>query len=350
MGRMTRWPGRVLIPLLLLAGCAGPAHRERSWAAMGCQASAEVYTTTERDAGLLLDAIGEAVERVGSTMTLERPSSELNRLNAEASDGPYRLADRDLYRCIRLAVDYAKTSEGVFDPTVGAVTRLYGGPAPPPPAELVAAVESVGWSAVVFEREALAVRFGEPGMALDLGGVVHGYALDVAARNFARPGSRAGLLRLGHHVYAWGRPPDRPVWEVQLADPRSAGRPLVEVRVGTRGIALTGAREAPDAGGNPIVDPRNGRPAETNVLVAVAFADSAADADAVSTALYVGGSRRAGALLSKTRRVESILLVEGEKERYLIASASLDGRLKLSEELSREVAGQVRYLLPPARL
>ena len=35
---------------------------------------------------------------------------------------------------------------------------------------------------------------------------------------------------------------------------------------------------------------------------------------------------------------------------YLIASASLEGRMDLSAELNRETGGEVRYLLPPESL
>ena len=100
----------------------------------------------------------------------------------------------------------------------------------------------------------------------------------------------------------------------------------------------------------PVLDPHNGEPADSDVLVVAAIADSAADAAAISRAVLVGGSRRAGALLGKTRRVEAVILVEGERERYVLASASLQGRLEPSDDLAAEAPGHVRYLLPPAEI
>ena len=86
------------------------------------------------------------------------------------------------------------------------------------------------------------------------------------------------------------------------------------------------------------------------MIVAVAIADSVADAVAVSRALLVGGSSRAGALLSKTRRVESLLVVRSGPELRVIASASLRGRLELLGELVAEPADGPRFLLPPSKL
>jgi hypothetical protein len=85
--------------------------------------------------------------------------------------------------------------------------------------------------------------------------------------------------------------------------------------------------------------------------VAIALADSVADAIAVSRALLVGGSSRAGILLSeKTRRVESILLLRGDGEPYVVASASLQGSIELHDALAEEAAAGLRFLLPPSEL
>jgi hypothetical protein len=132
-------------------------------------------------------------------------------------------------------------------------------------------------------------------------------------------------------------------------DPRAeAGRLFARVRLDTsRGIGVSAA----DSGSGLVLDPRDGRPASSDVLVAVAIADSVADAVTVSRALLVGGSTRAGRLLGeKTRRVEAILLVRGTDGPQLLASASLQGRFELAKELSAEVPSSPRFLLPPSEL
>ena len=96
-----------------------------------------------------------------------------------------------------------------------------------------------------------------------------------------------------------------------------------------------------------VLDPRTGKPPTSNVLVAVAIADGAADAAALAQSLAVGGTLGAGALFNKTRRVEAILLVDGDGGPYLLVSASLRDRVHLSESLLQEVGGRVRYILPP---
>ena len=103
-----------------------------------------------------------------------------------------------------------------------------------------------------------------------------------------------------------------------------------------------------DGPGDPIIDPRTGNPASSDVLVAVALADSVADAVAISRALLVGGTSRAGTMLSeKVRRVEAVLLVRDGESVQLLASATLQGKLEPATELA---VGAPLFLLPPGEL
>jgi thiamine biosynthesis lipoprotein len=348
MGVRSRFPALAFAALLPFTGCVEPTHLERTWEVLGRSASAEVYTTARHDAPVLLDKIEDATRRVEAIMAFDRSDSELNRLNREAVGEYYSVESRDLYRAVRLGLDYAKATQGIYDPTIGPLTRLYSlDPSTTPGDDAVeAALESVGWAEVTTDREALAIRFRHEGMLIDLAGMVEGYALDVAARNFATTGSRAGLLRLGGYAVAWNKPPGNEAWAVEIADPRAPGRALVELDLASRAVASAAAPEA----GRPILDPRTGRPAASNVAVAVVIADSAADAGAVVRALIVGGSATAGGLLAKTHRVETVLLVEDPEGTSILASASLQGRLRFAEELLARTSGGTRYLLPPADL
>ena len=142
--------------------------------------------------------------------------------------------------------------------------------------------------------------------------------------------------------------------------------PLFAGEIGMAGVPATRVESACASGGaalraaffevasgasDLVLDPRSGKPASSDVVVAVAIADSAADAIAISRALLVGGLSRAGLMLSeKTRRVEAVLVVAGDGEPYVLASASLRDRVELSAALAAEAPGGLRFLLPPAEL
>lgn len=316
---------------------------------MGQPVRVELYMAGEAEAEAALDDIRAHIEDVQARMGFDVEGAELTRLNEAAQDGYYRVQDPDFYRLLRLTLDYAQVTHGAFDPTVGPLMRLYGraGGRPPAETEIALVLDRVGWDQVAVAPEARAVTFRRFGMELDLGGALKGFALDVAGRAFARSGSRAGLLRLGHNILVWSSPPGQEQWQVALEDPRRSGRPFATLGAANRGIALSAH---PEQGRARVLDPRTGRPASSDVLVAVALADSAADADAMATALLVAGSAGGGEILSKTNRVEALLLCAGNGAPYLLASATLLERLQPSAELLEEVEGRVRFILPPQTL
>lgn len=346
--------------LLTGTGCGRATLDVREWpVAQGAsEARAEVYALTAGDAARALDEIRRSLDGVEPTLLSGRDAGALGLLNRRAAVDYFAPEDRDLYRCVLLALDYAKASEGAFDPTVGALLAVYERAGAtgriPTPQEIEAALPAVGWEKVAVADEAQALRFRRPGMKLDLGGVAKGFALDVAARSFARPGCLGGLLTLGGNAYAWGEHPGGQGWPVRVPDPRDRSRALLTVRTSNRGVAVSGQADprspAVELVPRLLLDPSTGGPAASDLIAAVGIADSGADADALSTALLVSGSTRGTELLRKMRQVEAILVVRGSRDRpFVLASASLRDRLELSPELAEETGGSIRYLLPPNR-
>ncbi len=337
---------RSLGPLLLLTasfGCSEPAHRVEPLEAMGRSGFIELYMGHEQQLEEALVEARAAIETVAAKLDHLSPNSPLAQLNLGAREGYHAIEDVDVYRAVLLALDYAQASRGAFDPTVGRLGRLYE-KGQPTDEELAAALEDVGWESVAVAREAHAVRFLRPGIELDLGGVSKGFALHVAARVLARSGSYAGLFVLGGNAYAWSAPPGEEGWEVPVHDPRAPGRTLLTLKIANRGVAVAGQREARS---ETLFDPSTGRPVGGRVVLAIGTAHTAGDADAFATSLAASTYTGAGDLLRRMRKVEAALLIRDGDGLYLLASASLRGRLALTPEFEQEIDGDIRYLLPP---
>ncbi len=330
--------------LMALGACSEPVHRSEPLRAMGREGFIELYMGSEASLQEALTDAREAIDTVAAKLDARSPDSELARLNRLARDGYYTIEDIDLYRAVQLALDYAQASRGAFDPTVGRLGRLYEN-GDPDEAAVALAVEDVGWEWVVLAREAHAVHFRQPGIELDLGGLSKGYALQIAARVLAKSGSYAGLFVLGGNAYAWSAPPDAEYWSVPLQDPRHPGQTLLTLRIANRGVAISGQRRA---GAETLFDPATGRPVDGDIVLAIGTAHTAGDADAFATALAASSYQGATDLLGRMRKVEAALLVRDGEELYLLASASLRGRLELGPEFDIEIDSDVRYLLPPA--
>ena len=348
--------GVALVALAILAtglSCGEPGRRQDSWEAMGSPVEVDVRTRTLADADEAIERIRQRIDEASVDLDPESSAGALGAINRGAGAGFHPIENGDVYRCLQLALDYARESNGAYDPSLGALRRLLERPVPARSTEIEPALSRVGWQKVILAPEAHAIRFRAIGLQLDLGMVARGCGLDWAARTFARPGSLAGLLRFDGAYRVWGAPAGEKSWEVALEDPRRSGAELLRLRVTNRGIGVAGRPSDPTSqpGARLFLDSESGLPAGTNLLVAVALADSAADAAALAHALYVAGSLGGPNFLARTRRTEAILLVRRDGDRpYLLASGSLEGTITPSPALESETAGDLRYLLPPQSL
>jgi FAD:protein FMN transferase len=176
----------------------------------------------EKAAKATTEAILSELKRVEDLTSFHKPS-ELTRINDQSGNGPVK-ANAELLSLIRESLRFAKETHGAFDPTVGPLTRLWnfsgGNPRLPTQAEITAALAKVGWRRVKIDSEAGTIELPDRGMALDLGGIAKGYALERAAAVIRKRGISAALVNAGGDVLVVGeREPGKP-WRIGVQDPR----------------------------------------------------------------------------------------------------------------------------------
>ncbi|MDR2348382.1 MAG: FAD:protein FMN transferase, partial [Bifidobacteriaceae bacterium] len=220
------------------------------------------------------------------------PASQLARLNS-AGGQPVEV-DAELAALISQALRYCEASGGLYDLTMGAVVRLYDFKRQrlPPQRQVAEALGHVDYRGV--EVEGRVVRLRDPLAAIDLGGIAKGYIADRIVETLAGRGATSALVNLGGSIAALGAKPDGCAWRLGLRRPLSSfDQPQPEsfavVEVRDRSIATSGIYERSfERQGrlyHHILDPRNGRPAATDLLSASVIAQRALDADGYSTAL-----------------------------------------------------------------
>jgi thiamine biosynthesis lipoprotein len=156
----------------------------------------------------------------------------------------------------------------------------------------------VGFARVALDPVTREVRL-EPGTRLDLGGVAKGYAADLALAALRQAGATFGLVDLGRSSQgAFGCN-----LTVDVADPQQTGAPAwATFELGPAALASSGGDQRP----GHILDPHSGLPAR-RLLATTVLAATGAEADALSTALFVLGQERGLALLRR-RGAEGLVL------------------------------------------
>ena len=163
------------------------------------------------------DAALDEIERLDEQLSFFRPTSEVAAVNRWAAEQPIKLEPR-LVGLLQRCQEIWTATGGAFDPTIGPITRLLRPPVgawlstPRDPAVVRGAV---GFEGVVIDPDAGTVRFVKPGMALDLGAVGRGYAIDRGIEILGAHGVTSALLRGGtSSVHVIGTPPGEAAWSV----------------------------------------------------------------------------------------------------------------------------------------
>lgn len=269
----------------------------------------------------------DLVEEIESRLTIYRPTSDVSRLNRTAAASP-QAVDEDLFLLLQRCQELHDRTAGGFDVAVGPLVRAWGfhqrQGRVPDPRSLETAMEQSGMGRVRLDAMAKTVRFDREGVELNFGAIGKGWALDrVMDRAFERLASPAGLDLLIHggqsSVRASGNQATltgRRGWRVGLAHPLKPGRRLATFVLENRALGTSGSGTQffVDRGRRlgHILDPRTGVPAE-GVISATVLAPTAAEADALSTALYVLGPAGLATIAPRGGTVGAVLVVPARR-------------------------------------
>lgn len=263
--------------------------------AMACHWSVIMNPGAHGRVWVASDAL-EMVHSLEQQMTVYRDDSEMSRINREASDQPTEV-EAALFELLLRCRELARLTERAFDPTSGPLIALWRRCRDvgriPTQEEIDDCQTRCGIEHVELNAESRTVGFDREGVNLNLGGIGKGYALDRIADQlerdqfdgFAIHGGHSSVLARGDHNAQGG-------WPVGIGNPLFTDKRLGTLLLRDQAMSTSGSniqyfRHDGRRYGH-ILDPRTGWPVEGTLSVTV-VAPSAAVADALSTAFFVGG-------------------------------------------------------------
>ncbi len=327
---------------------------------MGTWATMTVITSGGKQAVRAMDAAFGAIDSVNIQMSRYIDESDISRLNRLGSEQAVAVSAAT-FSVVEAAVNFTEVTAGTFDITVGPLIQLWRTGADsgvtPTKAEILETQDKVGTSKLVLERTGRVISFAAPGMAVDLGGIAKGYAIDRATEALEREGITGGIVEVGGDLRCFGQipaaligvQPTLPVralrkravtplatsssdstmpmfsgikrtnkvpviemvnWPLGLQSP--FGETLLgKIQVPAGSVATSGHyRRYVTIEGKSyshIVDPRNGYPVDSPTSVTV-FAFDAITADALATAITVLGAEAGLELAESLSGVEALVI------------------------------------------
>lgn len=237
--------------------------------------------------------IARELSTLEQSVSFDRTGGDIYRLNREAVHRPV-IVSPAVFDLLREAGRLYDQTDHIFDVTVKPLLNTWGfyiaHRQRPDSEKLRRQARSIGFDHVHLDPTTRSVRFDDPAIQIDLGGLVKGYALDRAVRILREEGYDNFYLNFGRSSHYGLGPGSGSGWPVEIGGPGGSGRPLATLTLDGLSLSVSDTGQTwQSANGERysfILDPRTGRPIDTVRTVAV-LARRGVIADAWSTALCV---------------------------------------------------------------
>ncbi len=227
-------------------------------------------------------------------MTRFSDRSDVGLANLKAATTAVRIS-RETALVLGEALGWAEASRGAFDPCLGRAVALWdvGHRHVRPDARQVEALAGRRLYRALELADAdgePVVRFHDPDVAIDLGGIAKGYGVDRAVEALRSYGIYNGLVNVGGDLYALGHSEDGDPWKVGVRDPDDPAAIIETIEVSDRALATSGdyIQYFQHAGRryHHMLDPRTGEPRRSTMRSITVVADRCMAADAAGTAAF----------------------------------------------------------------
>jgi len=269
------------------------------------------------DDGQDLDGAARAgfaeIERLEPVFSNYMEESDTSRISRNA--GQTISVSPDTITVLKKAVMAAEASNGAFDPTVGALTKVWGpsGEKGVVPSETAVRklLPLIDWRKIIIDEPAQKAGLVAKDMSINLGGVAKGYIAWKASEAVRGKGIRRCIIKAGGDMYVFQDATDKPrPFIIGIQHPRAKGL-LAEVYVDSGAVSTSGDYERffekDGVRYHHILDPKTGFPAGKTMSVTIVSKDPTLG-DALSTAVFVMGPVDGMALIERLDGVEGVIV------------------------------------------
>ena len=325
----------IIIFSICFASCERTAD-PRTEALMGTVCTVNAYEDGTKS---LYDELFARLHEIDETFSVTIDSSEISAINKAAGERSVSVSSDTAY-VVRSALAFAELTGGAFDPTVGPLVKIWGintdHARVPAQSEIDAVLPLINWRDVSVADDNT-VMLKRRGMALDLGGIVKGYAADELTKILKARKVRRAIVDLGGNIFVYGKKKDGSPWRVGIKDPKDPeGVPAIVLNVANSTIVTSGVYERffteNGVRYHHILDVKTGYPAASGLLSSTIVCESSMAADALSTSVFVLG-KKSGMELLRRMQAPELSEIPGLHAQALGIFIEEDGSISASKEL-----------------
>ncbi|MCX7026562.1 MAG: FAD:protein FMN transferase [Spirochaetes bacterium] len=267
------------------------------------------------------DEIFARLKQIEDRMSVNKEGTELAAVNAAAGKTAVKVSN-DTFFVISKALDYARLTDGAFDPTVGPLVKLWGigtdNARVPSKSEIASTLVLIGYRNVELDKAARTIKLLRSGMRLDLGAIAKGYAADECSRILEAHKVKSAIVDLGGNVLVYGKKKDGSLWKVGVQDPSSDRGEYIGIVTGpSMTIVTSGVYERyfmqDGIRYHHLLDTKTGFPIQNGLTSVSIITDSSIDADGLSTSVFALGLEKGKKLVESLPGVKAVFIDSNQK-------------------------------------
>lgn len=252
-------------------------------------------------------------------------TSEIAQLNAGIltdKNGTATLSE-DTATLLAKSLEYARLSQGAFDPSIGSVSSLWDftaeNPAVPEDYLIQEALNYVDYEQMTLNGQTL--TFGIEHMQLDLGAIAKGYIADRIKDYLVSEGVASATINLGGNVLCIGSKPDGSPFHIGIQQPFGDRNELATAVSITDGSLVTSGiyERYFEQNGilyHHILNPETGYPYDNNLASVSILSKESVDGDGLSTSCFALGLEEGMELVESLEDTEALFITKDGEFHY----------------------------------
>lgn len=278
---------------------------ESSLPKMGSSFKITLYTSDSLYAQEVFSRCWARVDELNSIFSDYVEDSEASLLSDLAGMDEWLPVSYDLWNVLLKSNDISIQSEGAFDVTLGAVTKLWRRSIRhnelPTPQDIIDTKKCSGYKWIEFHPTERQIKIKKKGLRFDFGAIAKGYAVDEVFKILRQQNITSALVDGGGDLYIGAHPSKSTQWNIEVFHDH-----LRTIKVENKAIASSGSmyKNVSTSGYKygHIIEPESGTGVKSELnddQIITVIAPSCLMADALATALSVIGEQDRDRLMKK---------------------------------------------------
>lgn len=265
----------------------------------------------------VFDRLFELIDYYEYMVSKNIVDTELDQINKNAGIAPVKVHD-ELFEMIKIGIDFAGYSDGLFDISIGPLVDLWGIGTDmanvPSDADIKEKMQFIDYKTIVLDEIEKTVYLPEKNMSLDLGAIAKGYIADRVKELILEEGYDSAIINLGGNVLTVGTKPNSDTWSIGVRDPEAdAGTTMGILKLEDNSIVSSGIYErffmAGDTRYHHLINPKSGYPEQNGMASVSIISDLSVDGDALSTSVFLLGLEAGFELVEELENVEAVFVM-----------------------------------------